>query len=150
MGSGAAREDPGNPAFQGDIVDQIANLKVVRAVENQIDIVSELPDIRKVSILHKRFDFDFRIHLAQPIRGTDGFGKMVFDILFREQNLSLQVAEFDEVAVNDAQKPDTRASHCIRGDTAQRTASDEKHTSGGYCRLTCRTNATDKDLLLVT
>ena len=49
-----------------------------------------------------RLDGDIGVDAAQLARGGFGFGQIGGDVVFVEENLALQVVEFDEVAVHDA------------------------------------------------
>ena len=81
--------------------------------------------------------------------GWHGSRHVLRDVVFGKQSLSLQIAGFDKIAVNDSQMSDSRASQRIRDNTSQRTAADQQNARTGKAFLPVFTDTVEQHLLLI-
>ena len=64
------------PLLERDVVEQHAGFEIVGAVENDVDAVGQLADIRVIDVGHQRLDRDLRIDLSQLGRRGDRLGQV--------------------------------------------------------------------------
>ena len=121
--------DPGDSAADGEIVDQIAGVEVVGAVQDQVRTGHQFGDIGGGEVGNYAARLDGRIDAAQGACGGGGFGQGLGGVGFFEQPLALQVAGFHVVAVDDGQAADSRAGQRGGMEAAQRAGADD----GGMC-----------------
>ena len=115
--------------LHGDIVDGVTHLEVIGAIEDEIGILAEFLDVRAIDIGNDRFEFHTRVNLPHLDYGGFRFRHVVRHIGFVEQHLPLEVARFDEVAVDDADMPDTRAHEIVGEYRTERADSAERHAA---------------------
>src|SRR5205823_3491044 len=53
-----AAVDPGLAELDGDVVDEVANLEVVRAVEDDVGVLAQLEDVGAIDVGDDRLDVD--------------------------------------------------------------------------------------------
>ena len=73
------------------------------------------------------FHLDVGIDQLQLPFGGDGFGEIIRGVGFVEEDLALQVARFDKVAVHDAKPPDSRARQGVRLGGPEGSAAHDNH-----------------------
>ena len=97
-----AAEDPGLAELDRGVVDQVAGLEVVGAVQDQVGVAHQVEDVGVVDVGDDRLDLDRAVDQPQLPRGGLGLGEIVGDVLLVEEDLALEVVGLDEVAVDDA------------------------------------------------
>ncbi len=145
-----AREDPGNVLFERNVVDQIANLEIVRAVENQRDAICEFSDVGIVHIGDDRFDRHFGVDSSKSSSGGNNFGQVIGHILFIEQNLTLQITEFDEVSIDNTNMPHASSDHRVGQNAAQCSAAHQQDSTVGEFLLSLFADSGEQHLLVVS
>ena len=133
----AGAVDPGDVIAAGEVVDEVAGGDVVGAVEDQIDI-REGFDVGGVGVGDDGVDFDFVIDLPESLGGGDGLGEFLGRVIFVEEQLALEIAEFDEVAIDDAEEADAGAGEELGGDGAEGAAADDQGAGAVKARLAFR------------
>ena len=110
----AGTVDPGDAVHYGDIIDKKTGLQVIGAVEDEIGALDEDFDGFVVSVGDKRLDVDLRVYATKLAGGGFGLGEVLGDIIFIEEHLSLEVAQLDEVAINELESayPGTGEGFC--------------------------------------
>ncbi len=101
FGPQAAAVDPGNPALQGDVVEQHAGFEIVGAVEDHVDALGQIHDVGVIDVGDQRLDRDLRVDFSQLGRRGNGLGQAGCDVVLVEQHLPLQVVDFQKVAIDD-------------------------------------------------
>ena len=97
--------DPGDAAAQREIVQQVAGLEVVRAVEDQCGVVQQFGDVGRGDVRHNRAHGDGGINARQTAPGRHGLGQRFSGIGFFKQPLPLQIARLHIIPVDDGQAP---------------------------------------------
>lgn len=137
--SDARAVDPGNTVLDRDVVQQIARGDVVGSVENEVNRTAgekvfhpgERFNIARVGIDDVGIDGDAGVDRSQPFSGRGSFGPVRAGMIFIEQNLSLKVGKFDDVAIDQAKEAEARA-HQLFGDlAAQCPAANQQYPRGG-------------------
>ena len=111
--------------MHAEIVDEIARLKVVGAVEHERRAGEQFRDIVCGEVGDDAADFYARVGLAQAGFGGDGLGKALGGVALGEERLALKVTLLHEVAVNDDERADAGARDERRLAAAERAASDD-------------------------
>ena len=141
-----------------DVVQQIARGDVVGSVENQMhgtagEIVihpGERFNIARVGIDDVGIDGDGGVDRSQPFSRRGSFGPVRAGMIFVEQNLSLKVGEFDDVAIDQAKEAEARA-HQLFGDlAAQCPAPDQQHPRGSKPGLAFVADVREQGLSVVS
>ena len=92
-------------------------------VINKIDRQSARPH----EVVDQTFDRDLRIDLVQLASRRLCLGQLIGDVLLIEQDLPLEVVEFEEVAIDDPQEPHAGPHERIRQHRPQRPAADQRN-----------------------
>lgn len=109
MGADAAGVDPGETEFECEIVEEEAGFEVVGAVEDEIDVLGEAQNIFGGDVGDDGFDADGGVDAGEFIRGGDGLGELGAEVFFVEEDLALEVGDFDEIAIDESDESDSRA-----------------------------------------
>ena len=117
-GTDGAAVNPGNTVAHRAVVGQVAGLEVVQAVDDYVRAGREPLDVGMVDVVDYGGDGDLGVDFAQPAPRRFGLGQSLRGIPFVEQDLPLQIRDFNEVTVDDDQAPDAGAGQCI-GDAAE-------------------------------
>ena len=105
------------------VVEQEPRLKIVGAVDDHVDALGQLGQVRVVHVSNDRFDHDRGIYPTEFLGRGDRFGKLSGNVVFVEQDLPLQIARFEEVAIDDPHVADPGShqgvgQHATEGSTA--------------------------------
>jgi hypothetical protein len=92
---------PWPPLFHCVIVDQIACFEVIGAVEDEVRGPEKRMDIRGNEVGDVSVNRDFAVEESNLAPGSLRFGQRVAGIVFVKQHLTLEIALFHEVAIND-------------------------------------------------
>ncbi len=101
-----AAVDPGDAQLQTGIVEQIACLEVIGAVQREVHAVQQLFDVVRRDIGDQRLDLDQAVDVAQAFRGRRRFGHAAQHVLFLIEHLALEIVAFHIVAIRQAQVAD--------------------------------------------
>ena len=118
----AAAVNPRLVQLDRHVVDEVADLEIVRAVEDQVGVLAQLDDVRPVDVGDDRFDANRRVDGPELERGGLGLGHMARHVALVEENLALEVARLHEIAVDDADVPDAGPHQDVRQHRSQRAA----------------------------
>lgn len=149
MRADASGVDPGEIAFEGDIVDEEAGFKIVGAVEDEMDGVGEREDIFGGDVGDLGVEGAGGIDFGELVGGGDGFGELRAEVVFVEEDLSLEVGEFDEVAIDESNIADARADKGLCEDGAERTDAADEDAGVAEFFLTFGADAVEEDLAAV-
>ena len=94
--------DPWTAFAHGVIVQQVAGLEVVRAVEDEIGLFEQIFTVPRSKVFHVRLYRDGGVDLLQLAMSGNRLGQRFGGIALVEQNLPLQIAGLNVVAVDDA------------------------------------------------
>ena len=78
----------------------------------------------------QRLQRDFGVDLRQAAGGGDGFRGSFRGVGFGKEELALQIAELDKIAVDDAQRAHARARQDLGLHRSQRAAADDGDARG--------------------
>ena len=117
--------DPGTLLAHGVVVEQVAGFKVVGAVEDEIGVFQKILAVIRRKVFDVGLDGDGGVDLLQLAVGGDGLGQRLGGIALVEQDLALQVAGLDVVAVDDADVAHAGAHQQRTEDRAGGSAADD-------------------------
>ena len=118
--------DPGLAQLHRRVVDQVAGLEVVGAVEDQVGVADQVEDVGVVDVGDDRLDRRSAVDLPELPRGGLGLGQVVGDVLLVEEDLALEVVGLDEVAVDDPEMADAGAGQVVGQHGPERPAAAER------------------------
>src|SRR5262249_4609183 len=121
----AATVDPRLVELHRGVVDQVADLEIVGAVEDQISILHQLDDVGAIDVGDDRLDSDLGVDLPQLASRGLRLGQVRRHVGFIKQYLALEVMRLDEIAVDDAQVTDTGPYQGVGQHGAQSAAATE-------------------------
>ncbi len=119
--------------FHRNIVEQIARFSAVGSVKDQVDARGlarqsrEIFHVSRMDIRHDRMNDERRIDLSQTSGGGDGFGHLPMNIGFVEQDLALQIRQFDQIAIDDDDRARAGPRQLLGNHRSQRAAADQQH-----------------------
>ena len=138
--------DPGQGILHGEIVDKIAGLEVVGAVENKLCIFEQSLNVGWGQIGDMGLDHDFGVESRNFSGRGDCFRKGFSGIGFIKQGLPLQIAGLDVIAVNDADRAHARTGKQGSEHRASSAAADNGNARGGQLALTFQLRSREKAL----
>lgn len=117
--------DPRNAELYGGVIQKEACLEIVGAIENDVECGKQFFGVAGGEVGDDPFDAHAAVDGSQAALGGNGFGERFEGVGFVEESLALEIRGFDEIAVNDAQNPDSGADKkiCKRG--TKRSAADK-------------------------
>ena len=126
--------------LDAQVVEQEAGLEVVGAIQDDIGAAELLAEqqplgVGGAEIGHQRTDADVGVDLGQPGLGGFGLGQTGLGVGGVEEDLTLEIARFDQVAVEDGQAADPRTAQLVGDDAAQRAAADDGGVGGQQAAL---------------
>jgi len=145
----ASGVDPGEVSFEGEIVDEETGFEVVSAVEEEVDVLGELQDVFGRDVGDDGFEAAGRIDACEFVCGGDGFGELGAEVVFIEEDLTLEVGEFDEVAVNESDVSNACADEGFGEDGAERADATDENAGVQEALLSCRADPVKEDLAAV-
>ena len=80
-------------------------------------------------------DFNLAVDFAQAPGGGDGFGEIFGGVTLVEENLPLKVAQFDQIAIDQAEKSDAGSNEHFGGGRAESTAADDQDAGTAQAHL---------------
>ena len=146
VGADGGTVDPGDIAGDGVIVDEVAGLEVVGAVEDKIRGAHEFFDVGGGDVAGVGVDFDFGVDAMELEFGGSGFGERVSGILFGEEPLALEVGGFDEIAIEDGEMAEAGAGESGGMIGAEGSAADDGEVGGEEFGLTFGADAGEENL----
>lgn len=130
LGGEACAVNPGEIVLYTDVVDEVTGLKVISSVEDELGIVAEGGDVGGIGVGDDGVDVDVAVDAAELAGCGDRLGELVRDVLFVEEDLALEVAELDEVAVDETEVADPGADEDVGEDGSEGAGADD----GDACR----------------
>ena len=141
-GSGAgdrAPVDVGDPEFDGAVVDEVAGLEVVGAVDEDArevpGVLDEVFGVGGGEVGDVGVDGDVGVGGVEPRFGGDRLGDAIDRVLVGEEGLAVEVGAFDEVAVDDGELPDAGTGEEVGADAAERSDADDEGVGRGELGL---------------
>jgi hypothetical protein len=147
--AGDTGKDPGDLEFEGGIVDEVSGFEVVGAIEYEVDVLAEFLNVAEVEVGDNGFDVDFGVDSTEAAVGGDGFGELLVGVVFVEEDLALEVGEFDEVAIDDADVSDAGAGEAVSEDAAEGAAAGEQDGAVFEALLSEFADAAEEHLFVV-
>ncbi|MEY2727522.1 MAG: hypothetical protein RLZZ458_3389 [Planctomycetota bacterium] len=147
--AGDTGEDPGDMEFESGIIDEVSGFEVVGAIEDEVDVLAECPDVAEVEVGDDGFDVDFGVDSTEPAVCSDGFGELFGGVGFVEEDLALEVGEFDEVAIDDADVSDAGAGQAVGKYAAECTAAGKQDSAVFKALLSEFADAAEEHLFVV-
>src|SRR5262249_34259609 len=131
---------------------------VVHPVKDQIDTPSKRQYVRVIDIGNDRIESYAAVDFCQFSPGGNRFGERIRNILLIIENLPLEIAQLDEITVNQPQKtdarplarPDARPHPAIRHRTSQGAATTQQPASPADPLLPFPADALEEHLAAVT
>lgn len=120
------------------IVEDIARLEVVRAIEDNIGRGHEGFHRIRRDIGNDALDPDGAVDSPQPLFGRARLGTVLPRISFIKQDLPVEIRPLDEIPVHETDRTDAGPHEHIGQRTAQRTASHDQRPPLGKPRLPFR------------
>src|SRR5437660_3353714 len=106
------------------IIEQIARWEVVGAVENDVVIGDDPPDVGFVQALQVSNHIDVGIERVDGLTG--GFGLVLPNALGVVQDLALQVAIIDDIGIDNAKRAHARSGKIIGRRRSQTASADQQ------------------------
>src|SRR3989475_10876816 len=126
------------------LVEQESSLEIVRSVDDDVHVVQDVPDRRRVDVLRERLDLDLRVHGPEALRG--GIRLRPVHVRFGVERLPLEIRELDDVSIDQPEVPDPRPGQQVGGDAPQGAQPNHDGSCPGELSLALDTNL-GKDLL---
>jgi hypothetical protein len=101
VGADGGGIDPGFGLLDGVVIDEVAGFEVIGGVEDDVRFAQELMNIGGNEVGDVGADLDFAVEGGDFAAGGFGFGESFAGVGLIEQDLALQIAFFDEVAVDE-------------------------------------------------
>lgn len=146
VASDCGKVNPGHGIFDRVIVDEVAGLEIIGAIEDQVDVGEESVGILGGEIGDAGLDRDLRIETRDLTGCGYGLGEGLAGVMFVEQKLALQIAGLDVIAVDDAQESHAGAGEKRCQDRARGAASDDGYAGRGEFVLTFGADGGEEDL----
>ena len=123
LGADAAAEDPRDVVRHGEIVEQVARLEIVGAVDDAINAVRPGDRCSPLSRRRLRLRSSTSELICRSRRAAaTAFGNSSATSRFVEENLAMEVVAFEKVAIDDPHMPDAGPDELIGDDAAQGAA----------------------------
>jgi len=145
----AAAVDPRLVQLDCRIIDEIADLEIIGAVEDQVGIPDQFDDVGVVNVGDDGLDVNAGVDGAELASGGLGLGQVLGNVVLVEEDLALQVAGFDEVAIDQAQVADPGADKRVGQYGPQRPAAAESDVTVQEPPLTLLADAVEAHLTAV-
>ena len=117
--------DPRNAAAHGEIVDQVARLEIVGAVQDDVGVAQQFGRVGGGEIGDDAAHADGGIDARDAARGGGGFGQRLGGVGLFEKPLAMQVAGLDVIAIDQGEPAHTGARQRGGVKAAQRAASGD-------------------------
>ncbi len=78
-----------------------------------------------IDVRHDRFDDDRAVDASELFGSGDGLGQTRLDVGLVEEHLPLQIAQLDEITVDDPQSADAGPDQRVRQYAPQRPAAEQ-------------------------
>jgi hypothetical protein len=113
--------------FGACVVQDKSRFEVIETIEHDIDVGDVVFDVGGIHIVDFCLNIDRGIDTPKFCFRRDRLREVFLEIVLVEQRLPLQVREFNKVAVDDSQKPNTGTHDLIRHNGAERAEPYEKN-----------------------
>ena len=127
--------DPRQSPADREVVDQIARLEIIRAIQHQLGRIQQFSDVGRRQISHLGFHRNICVDCGEPALRGNGFGQTLQRVPFVKQHLPLQIAGFDIITIDDAQAPHACPHQQRSHHRAGRTATHYRNPSTAQPRL---------------
>jgi hypothetical protein len=132
--------------FDAGVVDEIAHLKIIGPVDDQVAILYQALDIRIINVRNDSFDPDLGIDFGDPIFGCHGLREPVARILLAVESLPLEIGKFDKIAIYYPQSAHTCAGKHFGVSRSERPAAHEQDMRVEQFLLPFFSDFAEKDL----
>lgn len=122
--------DPGSALLDSVVVDKVARLEVVGRVEEDVGSGEKRVDVRGCEVGDLSADIDLTVEERDFESRGFGFRQGVTRVGLVKQNLALEIAFFDEVAIDEGEGPDASAREQAGRRRAGGSAADEGYMGG--------------------
>ena len=117
--------NPRCPPADGIIVDQVARFEIVGPVEDEDGFAEQFFIVRRREVGHDAGDVQARIDARQRLLGRESFGEGRRSVGLIEQPLALEIAGFDEIAIDQSEAAQAGAGQGRGLEAPERSAPDD-------------------------
>jgi hypothetical protein len=117
--------NPGLALLDGEVVDQKARFKIIRAVQNDVEACQQLGGVAGTKVRNDAFHGHTGVDGAEFAFGSHRFGKGRLRVFFVEEGLPLKIGRLDKIAVDNADASDAGTNQEVCGGGADGAASDD-------------------------
>lgn len=138
--------DPGLCLLHGEVVDEVASLKVIGRVEDELATREQIGDIVGNQIGDVSADANAGVELRDLAPRGLGLGQRLQGIGFVEEHLALKIGGLDEVAIDQGEGADPGARQQRGCGCPGCSAADDRHVSCGKPGLSFGTYTGEENL----
>lgn len=150
VGTDGGCVDPGLVLLNGVVVEQVAGLKVVSGVEDELGIAEQRVDIAWGEVGDMGFHLNLAIEERNFAASGLGLGQGFAGVSLIKENLALEIAFFDKIAINQGEAADAGAGQQAGGGGSGSSDPDEGDMRLSNALLAVGANAGKKDLSGIT
>src|ERR1700761_6077447 len=132
--------------FYRVVVDEVAGLEIVGSVEDELGVGKQGVNVVRDEVGDVRADLDIAVEACDLTAGGLGLRSGGSSVGFVKENLTLQVALFDEVAIDEDEGADTGTGKQRGGGGAGGSAADDGDCGAGKALLSFLTDGRKEDL----
>ncbi len=129
-----------------EVVDEVAGFEVVGGVENQVGETEEFVDVGGDEVVDAGVDRDGGVEESDFAAGGFGFGEGFAGVGLVEEDLTLEVGGFDEVAVDEGESADAGTGEEGGGGGSGGSDADDGNVGGAKEMLAGGPDAGEEDL----
>lgn len=150
VGTDGGGVDPGLVLLDGVVVEQVAGLKIVSRVEDELGVAEQRVDVAGGEVGDMGLDLDLAIEERNFAACGLGFGQGFAGVGLIKENLALEIAFFDEIAVNQGEAADAGAGQQAGGGGSGGSNANERDMGLADALLAVGANTGKKDLTGIT
>jgi hypothetical protein len=135
--------------LDGIVVDKEACLKIISAIEDQIEAGEQLGGIARVQVFDKTLNGDAAIDATQFALGGDGFGQGLTRVVLVEKRLALQIGGLDKVAIENPGAANSSANEQASSSRADGSAANDNDARCEQALLTFFADSSEEHLTRV-
>ncbi|MFO0981554.1 MAG: hypothetical protein U1E76_07335 [Planctomycetota bacterium] len=126
-----AAVDPRQAMLHGMVVDEVARGEVVEAVDDQVDLEQQARHVARDQVIGVRGELRGRVDLQQVLACSLRLGQAQGGIALGIEHLAREIAELDDVAIDQREPAHAGAQQQHRRGRAERSQSDHGHARSG-------------------
>jgi len=146
VGADGGGIDPGDGSLDGEVVDEVAGLEVVGGVEDEVAAAEQFGDVCRDKVGDAGMDGDGGVEEGDLAAGGFGLGQRGCGVGLVEEDLTLKVGGFDEVAVDEGEGANAGTGEERGGRGTSGSAANDGDMSSAEALLTELADAGKEDL----